>query len=346
MFLKTRIAIQKYVNCPLAKAGAVQSALKSQAVRSMSTKHLLNPEIIAISEVPAGDINAKSLQMARGQRQMPLGDPAAVGVARSEVTFPCADGHEVRALLYVPNRSDTRPGYLHIHGGGYVLGAPEGSDATNLNIASQLGAVVLSVDYRLAPENPIPAPLEDCYAGLAWLHQNADDLNIDRERIGVGGESAGGGLAAAIAIAARDRGEYALCHQHLTYPMLDNLTGTDAQPGDPLVGEFVWTRGSNQFGWASYLGDAPAEAPQVPARVEDFAGLPATWMMTASLDLFRDENIDYARSLLAAGVKTELAVYEGACHGFQSIPNTQLLRRYIRDHLEALAKGLGVAIPA
>ena len=124
MFLKTRIAIQKYVNCPLAKAGAVQSALKSQTVRSMSTKHLLNPEIIAISEVPAGDINAKSLQMVRGQRQMPLGDPAAVGVARSEVTFPCADGHEVRALLYVPNRSDKRPGYLHIHGGGYILGAP------------------------------------------------------------------------------------------------------------------------------------------------------------------------------------------------------------------------------
>lgn len=311
----------------------------------MSTKHLLDPEIVSISEMPPGDITATSVKMIREQREMPLVDASAAGVTRSEVVIPNNDGPDVRALLYVPDGDDTRPGYLHIHGGGYVLGAPEGSDASNVSIASKLGAAVLSVDYRLAPEHSIPAPLDDCYAGLAWLHQNAGDLNIDRDRIGVGGESAGGGLAAAVAIAARDRGEYALCHQHLTYPMLDNLTGTDEQPGDPLVGEFVWTRGSNQFGWASYLGGAPAEAPQVPARVKDFAGLPATWMLTASLDLFRDEDIDYACKLMAAGVRTELAVYEGACHGFQFVPNTNLLRRYVRDHLEGLAKGLRVPVP-
>ena len=124
--------------------------------------------------------------------------------------------------------------------------------------------------------------------------------------------------------------------------MLDNLTGSEAHPGDPFVGEFVWTREHNQFGWASYLGDAVPEAPQVPARVSSFAGLPHTWMMTASLDLFRDENLAYAGGLLAAGVSTEIICYEGACHGFQAIPGTTVGKRYVHDHMTALARGLGI----
>ena len=186
--------------------------------------------------------------------------------------------------------------------------------------------------------------LDDCYAGLAWLHEHAQELGVDLERIGIGGESAGGGLAAALAIKARDAGEYAICHQHLTYPMLDDRTGTPEQPGDPLVGEFVWTRQSNQYGWRSYLGDAPAQAPQVPARLEEFSGLPATWMATAALDLFRDENLSYAHRLMQAGVRTELISYPAACHGFQMVPGTELGARYAKDHLQALAKGLQVPI--
>ena len=140
---------------------------------------------------------------------------------------------------------------------------------------------MLSVDYRLAPEHPIPAPLDDCYAALSWLHENATDLGVDPQRIGIGGESAGGGLAAALAIKARDAGEYPICWQALTYPMLDNRTGSEAYPGDALVGEFVWTRELNQYGWQSYLGQAAPEAPQVPARLQSFEGLPPTWMFTA-----------------------------------------------------------------
>ena len=174
------------------------------------------------------------------------------------------------------------------------------------------------------------------------MHNNAERLGVDPARIGIGGESAGGGLAAALAIKARDAGEFAVCHQHLTYPMLDNLTGSADHPGDPLVGEFVWTRQRNQYGWASYLGDAPASAPQVPARVEDFTGLPPTWMFTVQLDLFRDENIAYAQKLMAAGVSVDLQMYAGACHGFQMLPGTELGGRYIRDHMAALARGLGV----
>lgn len=312
----------------------------------MSTKHLLAEELHPIIEaMPNTDITADNLALFRqvGAENVVMGDPIKAGVSREEIVVPGTD-HDVRCLLYRPVQQDAGcPGYLHIHGGGYIMGSVEGSDISNLQLCSKLGIVILSVDYRLAPEHPIPAPLDDCYAGLAWLHQNAAALGVDATRIGIGGESAGGGLAAALAIRARDAGEYAVCHQHLTYPMLDNLTGTEAQPGDPLVGEFVWTRSRNRFGWDSYLGDAAPEAPQVPARVDDYSGLPNTWMFTAALDLFRDENIDYARKLLEAGVATELLMYPAACHGFQLLPGTSLTARFTQDHRAALARGLGIS---
>ncbi|MGI9326151.1 MAG: alpha/beta hydrolase fold domain-containing protein, partial [Pseudomonadales bacterium] len=246
----------------------------------MSTRDLLDPELHPLVDgVPELQLSVDMLPKFRAARakEIVLGDTERAQVSREEVFVPNESGPDVRCLLYVPReQSSHRPAYLHIHGGGYVMGSPEGSDSMNLIIASKLGAVILSVGYRLAPEHPIPAPLDDCYAALAWLHENASTWQVDRQRIAVGGESAGGGLAAALAIQARDRGQYAVCHQHLTYPMLDNLTGSAAQPGDPLVGEFVWTRASNLFGWTCFLGGAAAEAPQVPARVSDYAGLPPT----------------------------------------------------------------------
>ncbi len=297
--------------------------------------------------MPPFDINDETLQTMRemGAQRLRMGDPDAAGVTREAVTITSADGYGIPCLLYLPPRSASpAPGYVHIHGGGYITGSPEGSDIGNIAVCSKLGATVLSVGYRLAPEHPIPAPLDDCYAGLAWLHENAESLGIDRSRIAIGGESAGGGLAAALAIKARDAGEYAVCHQHLTYPMLDNLTGSEAQPGDPLTGEFVWTRARNQYGWKSYLGGAAPVAPQVPSRVESYEGLPHTWMFTAGLDLFRDENIDYARNLMQAGVAVELQVFESACHGFQLLPGTRLGARYVREHMAALARGLGIEL--
>ena len=312
----------------------------------MSTKHLLLEELHPIVD------NFPSLQfrddgMAKLREilsaNVEIGDPERAGVIREEIYAPVSDGTQVRCLVYRPQQQTGQvPGYLHIHGGGYIIGSVEGSDLMNLMLCAKLGIVIVSVDYRLAPEHPIPAPLEDCYGGLAWLVSQAQELQVDTARIGVGGESAGGGLAAALAIYARDKSEYKICHQHLTYPMLDDRTGTDEQPGDPLTGEFVWTRESNQYGWNSYLRDAPRAAPQVPARVEDVAGLPNTWMFTATMDLFRDENIEYAQRLMAAGIHTELVVYPGACHGFQNLPNTQIGERFVNDHREALARGLGV----
>ncbi len=310
----------------------------------MTTRHLLDPELLRLLEVlPPFELDDEQLAYLRDNPTMvvELGDPAEVGVSREEIHATGGAGPDVRALLYRPSAdAASGAGYLHIHGGGYVMGTPDMSDPVNLQICARLGAVVLSVDYRVAPEHPIPAPLDDCYTGLAWLHEHASELGVDRDRIGIGGESAGGGLAAALAIKARDAGEYAICHQHLTYPMLDDRTGTPEQPGDPLVGEFIWNRRSNQYGWRSYLGDAPARAPQVPARLEDFAGLPPTWMATAALDLFRDENIEYANKLMQAGVRTELISYPAACHGFQMVPGTAIGARYARDHLDALDRGL------
>jgi acetyl esterase/lipase len=310
----------------------------------MSSKHLLDPQLHALIEAsPAGfAFSEEILPWFREQQSAALvmGDAQAAAVQRKEIKAPGPDG-DVRCLVYIP-QSANGSAYLHIHGGGYITGSAEGSDQNNIDVASQLGAVVVSVDYRLSPEVSIPGPLEDCYAALTWLHENSTSLGVDNTRIAVGGESAGGGLAAALAILARDRGQYPICHQQLTYPMLDNLTGSSAHEGDPLVGEYVWTTEHNQFGWKSYLGDAEPIAPQVPSRLENYEGLPPTWMFTGALDLFRDENILYAQNLLKAGVPTDFILYAGACHAFQMIPEAKISKRFRTDYLAALAKGLGV----
>ena len=220
-----------------------------------TTKHLLDPELQVMADAPfipeLTDDNISKARDNMAAKAVGLADPASQNVHRTEIFAVQPDGPNVRCLLYQPKADEdkTGAGYLHIHGGGYLFGSPDGSDLSNLLIASKLGVTVLSVDYRLAPEHPIPAPLDDCYTGLAYLHEHAEELGVDRSRIGIGGESAGGGLAAALAIKARDAGEYAVCFQALTYPMLDDRTGSEKNPGDPLVGEYVWTRQLNQYGW-------------------------------------------------------------------------------------------------
>ena len=293
-----------------------------------------------ISEIT--DENLYIVRQTLNDQRPPLADTENFKVTREEVIACQEDGPDVRCLLYVPEGIEKSKcaAYLHIHGGGYILGSPEGSDLQNLVTASKLGIIILSVDYRLAPENPIPAPLDDCYAALSWLHENSERLSIDRSRIGIGGESAGGGLAASLAIKARDLGQYNICYQSLTYPMLDDRTGSRENPGDPLVGEFVWTREFNMYAWNSYLKGSNREAPQVPARLERFEDLPPTWMFTVSLDLFRDENIRYAHKLMSAGVSCDLVVYPGACHAFQRIENSELAKRYRNDFINALERGL------
>ncbi len=237
-----------------------------------------------------------------------------------------------------------RPAILHTHGGGYILGSPQ-NDMPNLQrIAAEQGCLIVSVDYRLAPETRFPGSLEDNYAGLLWLHDHADQLAVDRKRIVVMGESAGGGHAAALALAARDRGEVPLAGQVLVYAMLDDRTGS-VRRTSPYQGAYIWTPELNVLGWSALLG-VPAGSSAVPkgavpARAASLVGLPPTFIGVGALDLFVQEDIDYARRLLDAGVPTELVVAPGAFHAFQFVvPTAQVSRQFSRAIDTALGRML------
>lgn len=233
---------------------------------------------------------------------------------------PDNDGVEVLTLesgvgvrLYRPTgTATTTPALLWIHGGGYVLGTAAQDDVLCRRFVSELGITVASVDYRLAPEHPYPAPLEDCYDALQWL---ARLHGVDPDRIAIGGASAGGGLTAALALWARDHDGVKPVFQLLVYPMID-----DRSVGSHLedAGHRLWNPASNAFGWKAYLGGADPEVA-APARRTDLAGLPPAWLGVGTLDLFHDEDLDYAERLRAAGVPCQVHVVPGAFHGFDGI---------------------------
>lgn len=257
----------------------------------------------------------------REQRRL-LAPPPPVpdGVAHADHEVPGPEGAPpVTLRLYRPEgQAGPLPCIYWIHGGGYMGGSYDGANETAGDWVLDLGCVVASVEYRLAPEDPYPAPLEDCYAGLHWLINNAAELQVDPAHVIIGGGSAGGGLCAGLALLARDRGQLKVTHQLLVYPMIDDRRTTPSSSWDT----WVWTRQSNEIGWRSYLGDLfgsddiPAYA--AASRATDLAGLPPAYIMVGSLDLFLDEDIDYAQRLLHAGVPTELHIYAGGPHGFDS----------------------------
>ncbi len=267
-------------------------------------------------------------------------------VAIEDRAAPGPEGSpDVLVRLYRPEGL-TRPAaaLYWIHGGGMVLGDIAMNDPYCANIASELNALVASVEYRLAPEHPFPAPLEDCYAGLAWLWREREALGLDADRIAIGGASAGGGLAAGVALAARDRGEIALCFQLLVYPMLDDRNVT--RSSHAITDGRTWNREANLAGWNAYLagnGGGEGVSPYAaPARAMDLAGLPPAYINVGDLDLFVDEDVAYARALADAGVPAELHVYPGAYHGSNSsVPTSTLSRRWAADELTALGRALG-----
>jgi acetyl esterase/lipase len=221
------------------------------------------------------------------------------------------------------------PGVYSIHGGGYVLGSYDMDDARFDRWCPSMGCVGVSVEYRLAPETPYPGPIEDCYVGLRWMFEHADDIGVDAATIGVAGISAGGGLAAALALLARDRAEFPLAFQLLECPMLDDRQVTSSSRLDGLP---IWSRESNEFGWRSYLGDlyGSDDVPPyaAPARAVDLAGLPPALVIVGGADGFRDEDVEYATRLNQAGVPTELHVLPGGPHGVQMFPNCSVARRW------------------
>ena len=286
------------------------------------SRHLVDPDLLPLLEFfPAVTITGDNLTQIRN-RDVSRPPVADSGADWEEQTI---DGPETPIVVrvYRPREGSGPLGCIfHIHGGGFVGGSVAEWEFLHRPLAGDLQCAIVTVDYRLAPETHFPGNIEDCYAGLVWTFANADVLGIDRARIGVMGESAGGGLAAALALMARDRGEHRLAFQHLIYPMLDDRTCV-SEP-HPYAGEFVWLPADNHFGWTALLGRQPGgegiSQYAAPARATDLSGLPPTFIGTAALDLFVNEDIDYARRLIHAGVATELHVWPGAFHGFDLAP--------------------------
>ena len=304
----------------------------------MNPSDRLDPEVAEATKlVPFGDLTVDVLPPLRVRFEMPVSDR----VERTDRLVP--GDPAVAARVHRAKGADgTRPCVYSMHGGGYVLGTNLLDDMRFDEWCPKLDIVGASVDYRLAPETPYPGPLEDCYRGLKWTYEHAEELGIDRDRIGVMGVSAGGGLAAALCLLARERGEIPVAFQLLDQPMLDDRQITPSSREDGLA---VWSRDSNTFGWKAYLGDlygrddVPPTA--APARASDLSGLPPTFVSVGAADGFRDEDVDYATRLNQAGVPTELHVYPGACHGFNVMaPNAEITKQCMRNMEDWLGKQL------
>jgi len=315
----------------------------------MSRRELIDPEsrlpLDALLEVLPGGFNAiPDLLTRRAAVTAMLAMievPPNPRVTSLDRAVPGQDGApDLRVRIYRPvAASGTLPGVYFIHGGGFVLGDIEGEDAVATMICDQVGAVVVSVDYRLAPEHPHPAPVEDCYAGLAWTARHAAELGIDVDRLAIYGGSAGGGLAIASAMLARDRGFPTLRFQMPIYPMIDDRNETPSSHEITDVG--IWDRVGNIEAWGWYLGGAEADEYAAPARAQNLVGLPPTYIDVGTVDLFRDEDIAFAMRLMQAGVPTELHVTPGSYHGSEVFaPQAALTQRIWARRFESLRRAL------
>ncbi len=270
--------------------------------------------------------------------------PTSEHVLMEDRDGPCVDGtRSVPIRIYTPvSRTGLLPGLLWIHGGGFTVGNPKESDPLLTRIAEEVGCLVVSPGYRLAPEHPFPAAIDDCHATLLWLANHAQELGVDRDRLAIAGQSAGGGLCAGIGLMARDRGEVKLCFQMPLYACLDDrhLTASSYEITDLRT----WNRDLSLKSWEVYLGSTSRDdvSPYAaPSRACNLAGLPPTYMMIGTNDLLRDENIDYANRLMQAGVPTELHIYPGAFHGFEiAAPGADISQRATAEYIAALKRAL------
>jgi acetyl esterase/lipase len=311
-----------------------------------TTARWIDPEVaelMASSPPLRFELTAERLPDIRRERRAAYGAAElSSDVERTDHTVPGPPGDpDVVVRVHRPVGLDgPAPCLYSVHGGGFVIGSYEMEDLRFDRWCTALGCVGVAVEYRLAPETPYPGPLEDCYAGLRWVHEHAGELGVDRTRVGIGGASAGGGLAAGLAIAARDRGELPVAFQLLVYPMLDDRQTTRSSQWEGVP---IWQPVNNEFGWRAYLGDlyggddVPPTA--APARASDLSGLPPAFVSVGTADIFCDEDVAYAQALYHAAVPTELHVYPGAPHGFDGmIPAAGVSARARRDALDWLGR--------
>jgi acetyl esterase/lipase len=311
---------------------------------AVNVKNLLDPElrpILDAFELPTIDAEGVAAMRSASFASPDLSD----AVTRTEHLVPGDPPVPVR-VHRANDAAGLQPAVVTIHGGGYVIGSYDMDSPVLDRWCPGLGVVGVSVEYRLAPETPYPGPLEDCYAALRWTYDNATDLGIDKDRIGIYGLSAGGGLAAALALMARDRGEVPLAFALLDCPMLDDRQQTPSIGADGL---YVWGSGSNEFGWRSYLG-ALYGSDRVPfyaaaARATDLTGLPPTCVVVGAIDGFRDEDIDYAQRLNQAGVPCELHVIAGLPHAYLLVPGAAAVQFAMQTMDDWLARQLAQLSP-
>ena len=323
-------------------ADAQEASLSEPSSAAADPYSLVDPELLPVlKQFPAYELTAEMVSNFRKLPGMPpLPAPAPQPVERHIPGPPGA--HEIRLWVVDPAPAEKgKPVLLHMHGGGFMMTAPTLMPQLQ-ETATDCHCVVVSVDYRLAPETRYPGALEDNYAALKWVHAHAAELGIDRSKIAVGGESAGGGHAASLAILARDRNEVPIVFQLLIYPQLDDRTGS-TRPAPPAIGHFMWTASANRFAWSALLGvsagssNVPAGA--VPARAASVDGLPPAWIGVGSIDLFVEEDMEYARRLVHAGVATELIVVRGAFHGFDLlVPDAEVSKQFSASWKSALRK--------
>lgn len=297
-------------------------------------EQIFNPQLRAARFLPRAGVGRRSLRLVRLLTRLAPTD------SRLNAAVVTVDANVSVRVFRPPAPRNPAPALLWIHGGGMVIGTAATDDRICRGFADDLGIVVVSVEYRLAPEHPFPTPLYDCYAALRWLAHQPD---IDPALIAIGGASAGGGLAASLALLAKERGEIRPVLQLLTYPMIDDRSSdrTDID-GRRLR---MWSRNSNRFGWSAYLGAAAGAVPPLaaPARYEDLSGLPAAWIGVGTNDLFHDEDVAYARRLREAGVPCALHVVPGAYHGFDLVEAKSPVSREFRS---AQAAALDAALNA
>jgi len=314
----------------------------------------LDPELVAplkgLMEATGGGFDLSDIPATRAMVTGMLAGviaeaPPTPGVEIADRLAPSHEpGVEVPVRIYRPRDAGGPLGALLLmHPGGYVIGSPAMEELTARRLADELGIAVVSVDYRLAPEHPYPAAVEDCYGALRWLGREAANLGIDPDRIAVGGASAGGGLAAAVCLMTRDRGGIAPVFQLLIYPAIDDK---NIEPASDSVPEnLFWTREAARIGWTAYLGGRQAsnDVPEyaAPLRASDLAGLPPAFIGVGTADMIIDESIAYAERLAAAGVEVELRVYPGAFHAFDSFaPMSRVARTFSAERDAALVRAL------
>ena len=299
-----------------------------------------------LAETPGGfnaikDIRERRQKLEEQQQKWAKDQPPNENVVTEDREIPGPEeAPPVGVRVYHPKAaSGVLPGIFFIHGGGMIMGAVEGENLKATELCEAIQAVVVSVEYRLAPEHPHPAPVRDCYAALKWMAQNADELAFDVDRLAVVGGSAGGGLTIATTMMARDKGFPRICFQMPLYPMIDDRNETPSSYEIMDVG--VWDREGNVEAWQWYLGGKSADNYAAPARAENLAGLPPTFIDVGELDLFRDEDIQFAARLIQAGVPTELHVYPGAYHASEVFaPESALSQSILARRTEALLRAL------